>query len=96
LVEIDFIAPHLLGALPAGSKGLVNRLANRKRVSRAELYVYCSRMHVVTSLQPHVCHHTRCSAYWVEIVIVSDYLNYTLPMTIAGCCILAFTIAVTL
>ncbi len=29
-VEIDTIKSHLLGALPAGSKGLVNRLANRE------------------------------------------------------------------
>jgi hypothetical protein len=31
-VEVDVLRPHLIGPLPSGSKGLVNRLANRKIV----------------------------------------------------------------
>ena len=78
-VQIDFIRPYLLGQLPPGSKGPVNRLANRT-YTRA-----CTRARIYTPTLP--------SAYWVEISIESDFFPYTLPMSIAGAIIFFFALA---
>ena len=60
-VEYAPIQPYLLGSLPPGTVGLVNRLAN---------------------------------PYWVEIKVQSSYLNYALPIAIAGWTLLAIGICI--
>ncbi len=70
---------------PDVTKGLVNRLANRTLPRAAS---YSSPIIVAAA-------HSFLLAYWVELGVQSDYLPYTLPMTIAGSAILLSALAVT-
>lgn len=68
----------MLGALTPGTKGPVNRLANRKHSK-----YFCAPQMTLLILP---------SAYWVEIDIESSFFPYTLPMSIAGAVIFLFAV----